>query len=275
MTRPARIAGLFAGFLFAAVACLGVVRAVVHFREVQSQGKCLDNLKILGLGFQQYHEIFGSFPTGTLPNPSLPPERRLSWVVEGWYAGIGDGQVHLNIDTTRAWDDPVNRRPTGYSGVDGPGSTTERFFYGCPGNPNTLPEGYSRCLEYVGIAGVGVDAPGLPLGHPRAGIFGYDRVTTLADIRDGASETMMVIETARDNGRWTAGGPSSVRGLDPARQPYIGKGRQFGGTHRSGANVLYADGSVHFVADTVHRALLEARATAAGGDVVIDPDDSL
>ena len=35
----------------------------------------------------------------------------------------------------------------------------------------------------------------------------------------------------------------AVRGLDPSRQPYVGRGLQFGGTHRGGVMVAFADGS--------------------------------
>ena len=66
---------------------------------------------------------------------------------------------------------------------------------------------------------------------PGPGIFGYDRRITLADIKDGAVSTMVLAESARVAGSWLAGGPATVRGLDPAEQPYVGAGRQFGGMH--------------------------------------------
>lgn len=121
-------------------------------------------------------------------------------------------------------------------------------------------------LTYIGVAGVGADAPVLPSGHPRAGIFGYARATKFEDIRDGTSATMAVIETTRDHGPWTAGGPASVRGVDPATRPYIGHGRPFGGYHPGGANVAFADGSVRFVRASIDAKVFEAIATAEGGE---------
>jgi len=257
MRRSARAVCLAAGALVAGVV---IVKILLGFREDARKRQCANNLRQLGLGFSNYHEIFGTFPPGTLPNPSLPPDRRLSWVVAAW-SFVGDGQIHLNIDRTRGWDDPANRRPTGYSTVDGPSSTSEVHFPACPDVPRAATNGHSRLLSYVGIAGLGQDAPVLPKGHPRAGVFGYDRVTRLSDIVDGASNTMMVAETAQGNGPWTAGGPTSVRGLDPSRQPYLGKGRRFGGTHRGGANVLFADGAVRFVRERVSPEVFENLST--------------
>ena len=75
----------------------------------------------------------------------------------------------------------------------------------------------------------------------------------------------MATETGRDNGPWTAGGPPTVRGVDPADAPYIGPGRAFGGLHPGGLNVLFADGSAEFMQDDVSPQFFETltRFTAA------------
>lgn len=72
--------------------------------------------------------------------------------------------------------------------------------------------------------------------------------------------------TTSANGPWAAGGPSTVRGLDPNDQPYIGWTRQFGGVHRSGANVLVADGSVRFFSASISPEVFQAACTIAGGE---------
>jgi prepilin-type processing-associated H-X9-DG protein len=120
--------------------------------------------------------------------------------------------------------------------------------------------------HYVGISGVGLDSPTLPKGHPRAGVFGYDRRTSVSDIKDGLSSTMMLAETAVNIGPWTAGGPTTMRALDPVRKPYIGPGRPFGGNHRGGLNVAFADGSVRFLRETIDPKVFEALSTVAGGE---------
>jgi prepilin-type processing-associated H-X9-DG protein len=68
----------------------------------------------------------------------------------------------------------------------------------------------------------------------------------------------MAAETALDNGPWAAGGGPTVRGLDPAQRPYLGRGRPLGGIHATGLNVLYADGAVGFFLDTMEPETFEA-----------------
>jgi hypothetical protein len=122
--------------------------------------------------------------------------------------------------------------------------------------------------QYIGIAGVGTDAPFLPKGHPRSGVFGYERRTALSEITDGAGFTMIVAESARVRDSWLAGGPATVRGLDTAELPYIGIGRQFGGLHPNGVLAAFADGSVHFIRDTTNPKVVEALSTIAGGETL-------
>ena len=42
---------------------------------------------------------------------------------------------------------------------------------------------------------------------------------TLASVKDGLANTLLILKSARDNGPWARGGPSSVRGLDPSEKP--------------------------------------------------------
>jgi prepilin-type processing-associated H-X9-DG protein len=97
-------------------------------------------------------------------------------------------------------------------------------------------------------------------------VFGYDRHTTLADIKDGVANTLLIAETAQVSGSWFQGGPATVRGLDQAQKPYIGPGRQFGGLHRGVAGVAMADGSVRMVSDSISPEVFEALSTMAGGE---------
>ena len=119
---------------------------------------------------------------------------------------------------------------------------------------------------YIGIAGVGIDAPSLPKSNTRSGVFGYDRQTTLADIKDGPATSMMIAESGRMNGPWLQGGPATVRGLDTANMPYIGFGRQFGGRHPACVLIAFADGSVRAVDERINPRVFEALSTIAGGE---------
>jgi hypothetical protein len=105
------------------------------------------------------------------------------------------------------------------------------------------------------MAGVGRDAAGLTQNQPRAGIWGFDRATAPAQL---THRTILLMETGRNIGFWTAGGPATVRGLDPADRPLLGPGGQFAGLHPGGGNTAFDDGSVTFTATTISADVLTA-----------------
>ena len=222
----------------------------IHTRRMQ----CMSNIRQLGLGILGYaYQHHDHFPPGTIPNPDLPLERRLGWGVT--ILPFIDEVEYLNergltFDQAEklAWDDPVFAD----LGAKAPGITH------CWTS--------DQPASYLVIAGLGADSPSVPKSDRRAGIFGDDRRVTIADIKDGTSTTMMLAESSLVPGPWFAGGRITVRGLDPARPPYIGPNGQFGGNHPGGASVLFADGSARFISDTIDPKVFEALSTMAGGE---------
>jgi hypothetical protein len=166
-----------------------------------------------------------------------------------------------------SWDSATNRVTRCHGVGEAPAAVGRVAVFCCPA-AGASDEHTPGWTWYVGIAGVGTDAPTLPDGHPRAGIFGYERQTPLGGIKDGASNTLLLAETGLANGPWTAGGAATVRGLDPRRQPYIGPGRQFGGLHRAGVMTAMADGSVRLLRETIEPSVFEALSTVAGGETL-------
>jgi hypothetical protein len=257
------------------------VTSVSRVRNAAQLTRCQDNLRSIGLAFQTHHDCDGHFPTGTLPNADLPPEKRLSWAVQV-YPAFMMGGIRTHLDRTRAWDAEGNCPPRCSVRVDSEGHTREELVgdiavFLCPANPARSEPGLPSPIHYLGIAGVGEAAAELPLSDPRAGFFGYDRKIMRGDIKDGLSVTMVVAE-AVDGGPWTAGGRSTVRGLAVDGAPYLGEGGQFASLHRSSAfvplsqprvtNVLFADASVRPLTASVSPRVFEALATIAGGEVV-------
>lgn len=248
--------------------------AVCRVRHAAARMQCSNNLKQIAIALHTYADANGRklpsgedvsvLPAGTIPNPALAPEQRLSWLVE-ILPYVEANNLYSRLDRKVGWEAPVNE----------PVVRTAYKVYQCPDWGREPPLEQMNLTPYIGVAGLGSDAATLPAGHERAGVFGYDRRTALADITDGLSNTMVVLESARDNGPWAQGGPATVRGLDPDDTPYLGVGRPFGGTHfterpwfhprRSlGCNVAMADGSVRFLAESIDAAVLQALATIAG-----------
>jgi prepilin-type processing-associated H-X9-DG protein len=265
MKRGCLVAGVVSGGLIVG----WLISAILQAQEAARRAQCASHLKWIALALHNYQSQNGSYPPGTIPNPHLPPERRLSWVVGLESLIIESYGARVNIDRSKGWDEapnvPSKVTLAGSAGSGGDREVTVDWVT-CPDDAAYHPQKNSFPLSYIGVAGVGADAPALPARHPRAGAFGFDRATKLEDIIDGTSVTMMVAETTRDHGAWTAGGLSSVRGVDPATQPYIGRDRPFGGYHPGGANVLLADGSVRFIREKIAPSVFEAISTVAGGE---------
>jgi prepilin-type processing-associated H-X9-DG protein len=198
-----------------------------------------------------------------MPNKDLPPERRLSWYVGDWY-NIYDVQIELHIDYKSAWDDDTNLVPmVSNISFDKRPLGSVRFWL-CPSNPNQAPAGLPEFTHYVGVAGVGTDAALFAsAAFPNAGVFGFDRSTRRSEILNSTETTLLVIEVAKGNGPWTAGGPPTVRGLDPQRMPYLGPGGQIGGPHRGCANAVFVDGNVRAIDESISPEVFEMMATIA------------
>jgi prepilin-type processing-associated H-X9-DG protein len=269
--RRLALTGMALGAVGTAVLAVGVVLVIVfHLRAVSQRAECVNHLRQLGMGINRYAEAHnGEFPPGTVPNASLEPERRLSWMAavlpfltEGAAAGTKQPAEKKwralagKLDLERAWDDPANAEA---AGVNVPA-------YLCPALARPDPLRRPGLTTYVGLAGIDPDAARLPKKDRRAGVFGYDRVITRQDVTAGISFTMMVVETTRDLGPWVAGGPATVRGLAPDETRYVGTGGPFGGLHPDGANVLWVDASVRFVKDTVAPEVFRSQATLAGAE---------
>src|SRR5262245_60270485 len=249
-----------------------VLSWIVQARHAAARERCRNNLRDIGLALENYHVFYGRFPSGCKPKEGVPPERRLSWLFEILpYLESRMDETWHRVDRSGTWDAEANRLI-----VD------ERYSpYLCPSNVKKPDPDAAGLSHYVGIAGVGEHAAFLPRDDSRAGVFGYENSLNQPkgralgirqqDIKDGLAKTMMVVETTWENGPWAAGGPSTVRGLDPNRQPYLGADRQFGGLHRRGSglswfadpvtNVLFADASVRSFTAALDSRIFEAMAT--------------
>jgi hypothetical protein len=240
-------------------------------RRAAARSQCANNLKQIALGLHNYGDTnpvghFAALPAGTVPNAALRPEQRLSWVV-ALLPYVEQDNVYRGLRLSEPWDAEGHL----------PATQTPLKIMHCPDWGREVPPNPPYLTAYLGVGGVGPDSATLPLGDRRAGAFGHDRHTALEDFADGTSNTLLVLESARDNGPWARGGRATLRGLDPSERPYLGAGRPFGGTHFAentifgrgkpiGCNAAMADGSVRFLNESVSPETLEALATVAGGD---------
>jgi prepilin-type processing-associated H-X9-DG protein len=281
MWRGVLKVAVIAGFAFLLLAFGAII--VVRSREKANRLRCMDNLRQTGwLAMWQYADPGAAFPKGpkapdvpeflpgnsqldpnrtfppgTLANAALAPDHRLSWMVILLpYLGKDDLQKDLQkkFDLTQAWDAEVNA---------GPIATLVPMFV-CPSQFQRVPADTPIVTNYIGMAGLGPDAPTLPQTDPRAGFFRYDDATKVGSVQRGLSRTITILETPANLGPWAAGGASTVRGLDPATQPYFGPAGPFGG-HPNGAYAAFADGSVRLQSNSISPRVLELLSTLAAG----------
>ena len=240
---------------------------------------CRNHLRELGLVGVRHASLPGipfdgreseGLPPGTCPNPTLAPDRRLSW-----YAYM------LNVLDAGPPDTAKQRRPTGLADLinafdakaawDAKGNAALAQFKLasaiCPAQVPAFGPGLFVPTNYLAVGGLGLDAPTLSMeaAGVRAGAYRYDGGTPDKAIVDGLRQTAQIIETNWKRGPWLQGGASSLRGLDVADLPYLGVGRPFGGCHRNGCYASMADGSVQFLRDSIDPAIFRSLFTIAGG----------
>lgn len=197
----------------------------------------------------------GHFPSGTVDSGSLPVAHRWSWQAK--IAAERDNPMAFTVDWSKRWNDPA----------------ADPFVRrSIPRFQNPLAETQASedkypASHFVGVAGVGSDAPTLATDHPRAGIFGQDRKTKLQDIRDGASNTMLVAGVEQHPGSW-AEGASSYRAF--TREPYIHGPDGFGTGQQKSMLVLMADGSVKEINTEIDPRIVR-RMAAMNDGLPLDP----
>jgi hypothetical protein len=162
--------------------------AIQQARQAARMTQSKNNLKQIALALHNFHDVYQSLPAGTHPNEKLKPEERLSWQA-AILPFMDQSALHQSINFEEAWDDESNRNA----------SETRIQVYLNPGYP--IPVGAAE-THYVGIAGLGKDAPMLPANSNRAGVFAFNRKTGFRDITDGMSNTMMTSEASGQFGSW-------------------------------------------------------------------------
>jgi hypothetical protein len=219
---------------------------------------------------------YGAFPrqqdAARGPRP-WPASERVSWMRE-LLPYIGDDRFYTfkdGIDVNKSWRDPENLK---FGRIPIPA-----FLHPTEAKRYVRLRGIDRPLavtHFVGMAGVGPDAPYYANNDPRAGIFGFDRESTVADIKDGLSYTIFAIQSDSSMlGPWIAGGGATVRGTSENGDRDVGFTGGFSSPDhngKKGAWVIMADGSARFLPRDVAPSVFKALCTKAGDDSGSDLD---
>ncbi len=223
----------------------GGLLAVAFFRvtgmapmPVPAQVQCTNQLKMIGLAMHNYHDSYKCFPAAVISDEDEQPMH--SWRVA--ILPFSDQPALFEMyNFDEAWDGPSNSILL-----------------------DVLPGGFYRCPDdfvsgeyetsYVRVVGEGTLG-----GQPNEEV-------RIADILDGTSNTILVIEVAGTGISWTEPRDITLEEAvtfitDPDSSP-------FEQTHFDGVNVLMADGRAQFLPNSIDPQVLRALLTRDDGQVV-------
>lgn len=278
--RPARQCGFTLIELLVVIAIIGILislllPAVQQAREAGRRIQCANNLKQMALAMANYADSQGSFPIGScnvqgwttgsfllaiLPQMEQQPLfNMINFSVN--YAEAQNATIHdARMETLVCPSDPA-----AYNQVTVKGA----YAFELTSFPVKM-----RFTSYAGSLGTFYQLSRDParLGQQN-GMLGHRLSVRLADIRDGTSNTIMLGEHAHSRlqepalseWQWWSSGYngdtlfSSLYPINPFKKmpdiaadgdvpPYISAASSM---HPGGVNVAFADGSVHFIKDSI------------------------
>lgn len=275
--------------------------AVQAAREAARRMQCTNNLKQLGLANHGYHDTYGMLPFDIYcwadANPLGKQRNGKGWTVS----------VLPYVDQLALFDQFV----PGFAGDCDPGGVmsghgglrntlcanamkTRLAALECPSVPDhsTTLENFQwpgqevALTNYKGSLGKGSAAVDpMWLDTPNGtGLFyrqSWQRPVQFNDIKDGLSNTIMLGEEVPSQNGYSvafyAGGDWNTCGLpmnyftDPADMWNFPEKMGFRSLHPGGANFCMADGSVHFLNETIDFQLYKGLSTRDGGETVQVP----
>jgi type II secretory pathway pseudopilin PulG len=179
--------------------------AVQAAREAARRTQCLNNLKQIGLGLQNYHDVRGVFPPGVQfdagENPVSSDNFRPNWVIltlpymeqQSLYEAFDLNQTISHANNRRA-------RGTKIATMICPTDTDHNTKF----EGTTAGEGDNWARGNYGANAINVRLDGALNGWNNIearGVMGHNKSVTMAEITDGTSHTLLVGELRVGLGR--------------------------------------------------------------------------
>jgi prepilin-type processing-associated H-X9-DG protein len=249
-----------------------LVPAVQAAREGARRTACMNNLRHIGCGIYGHEMTKRVFPVGCLGCQGPPfPLRQVSWnvfilpfVEESAAAAAFDPRFSYRSAENRAAGSvvvPLFRCPsTTRTRRTGP-TTGDRNRNGRWDEGDGL-----AYTDYGGMFGVGHPVP-RPLPE-HAGVMQYERPTPARDVIDGLSKTVLVAEcTGRDSAyqsEWANG--QNIFDQWHTNRINRSQNNEIWSDHPGTAGVVFCDGHVEFLEESIDQGVLLALLTRAGSE---------
>lgn len=223
-------------------------------RKAAQRAQCTSNLHQMGVALQAHHSALGYFPIGGVewrPFRSTKGERQLAW--SAFLLPYLDQQpLYDQLNLRTPFDSPDNRTA----------AAVVLAVYLCPSTYRASPlvSGRGAC-DYGGMYGERILSP----NNPPKGVMLYDQKVSTDMIPDGTSNTLQVGEDSGfADGQWINGRNLFDQAFGINQAPAYEN--DIRSNHQGGANTLFCDGSVHFLAETLDLPILAALCTRAGNE---------
>ncbi|HUE74369.1 MAG TPA: DUF1559 domain-containing protein, partial [Pirellulaceae bacterium] len=205
--------------IMVAITCLLAVCLISAFRyaeERSHRARCPNNLKQIAIALQLYHDEYGSLPPAYMADASGQPIH--SWRVL-LLPFLECEPLYQQYRFDEPWDGPNNRK------------LHEQFVgvYSCPEQFRQGSGDTRRDTSYVVVVGPRTAFPG-------------DRSVSFGDIRDGTTNTVLVVEIKNSGIHWMEPRDLHVTQMNPRINPSRGQG--ISSPHKGYAQAAIADGGV-------------------------------
>jgi prepilin-type N-terminal cleavage/methylation domain-containing protein/prepilin-type processing-associated H-X9-DG protein len=276
--------------------------AVQAAREAARRAQCTNNMKQIGLGLHNYHQINNALPygTGVCCTPAggnwstfILPTMEQSAIYNGLNQYLGYNTVH-NTTTVRTVistficpSDPAASNPvvTRFAAHDAspammlwyPASMGPTHMDNCDFCPSKTPSSANYCCQGYNFGTNGNTGLGIAAGT-FAGMFGRtSRSVGFHEITDGLSTTFMVGETLPADctfmGVFSQNFPLSgtiipLNTFEKAVDANWWRTCGFKSRHSGGGNMLMGDGSVRFIKQSINYYVWNVLGTRAGSEIV-------
>ncbi|WP_182865161.1 DUF1559 family PulG-like putative transporter [Stieleria mannarensis] len=225
-------------------------------REQSRRVSCANQLRQQSLALHQFHDQFGRLPFGN----DRGGGRNQSWAA-AVLGQLEQPEIAGRWNRKVAWNDPARNLQL---------SSTVLPVFRCPTSVNDFPGD----TDYAGVMGsalassrslVGLDINnGVLIGSSQQ----RRSAVTLTEIVDGTSQTLMIAEVVdrlpAEHGLWADG--RSAISHDNGGINVDGSGEIFS-LHPAGAQIAFADGSVHFLTESTDPSLIGALCSRNGREI--------